>query len=318
MTPALAPPGNPGVIALDLGGTRIKAGIVRDGKLLAYEAIDSHSAQGLAPRLPDIEACARRMLEQTGVTPAGIGVSTPGIVDVAAARIRSVSDKYPDATDMSLRDWAKDRFDLPLAMENDARMALLGEQQCGAGRGVDDVVMVTLGTGIGVAAMIGGQLVRGAHGQAAIVGGHIAVRLDGDRCSCGNVGCAETEASVIALPRLAVRFALSGDATRGYQELFAAAAAGDAAAIAARDHSVHVWSVHVVSLIHVFDPTLVILGGGIMGSADHILPAVSEYVRQHAWTPWGRVQVVRGELGDTAALLACESLVTEQPKAKRA
>jgi len=101
-------------------------------------------------------------------------------------------------------------------------------------------------------------------------------------------------------------------ATLDYSSVFKHAAAGDRCALKLREHSLRVWSVVAVNLIHAYDPERVILGGGIMASGDVILPAVGEYVRRHAHTPWGKVRVVAGELGDTAALVAGEWLLKEQ------
>jgi glucokinase len=195
-------------------------------------------------------------------------------------------------------------------------MALVGEWKHGAGRGSDNVVMLTLGTGLGTSAVIEGQLLRGKHGQAGVLGGHTTVRYGGRECSCGNIGCAEAEASTAFLAQVAVTLpgwessSLRKLATLDYAAVFEHA--GDACARKLRDHSVQVWATLAVNLIHAYDPEVVIVGGGIMASADVVLPAVSDYVRRHAHTPWGKVRVVASELGDTAALVAGEWLLREQ------
>lgn len=161
-------------------------------------------------------------------------------------------------------------------------------------------------------------MLRGSHGQAGVLGGHTTVRYGGRACSCGNLGCAEAEASTAFLRELAEAdsdFATSRLACEpilDFAAVFKHTAAGDAGALKLRDHSLGVLSTLAVNLIHAYDPAVVILGGGIMASADVILPAVSEYVRRHAHTPWGKVCVVAGELGDQAALVAGEWLMREQ------
>jgi len=226
--------------------------------------------------------------------------------------------KYGDAPQIDLRTWAREELGLPLAIENDARMALIGEWRHGAARHFEDVAMVTLGTGIGTAILSEGRIVRGKHGQAAILCGHLTVRAGGRLCRCGNVGCAETEASTAILPQLARErtdfegSALSKLAVLDYAAVFQHAAAGDPCAKGLRDHSLQVWSSVVVNLIHAFDPEIVIMGGGIMASAGAILPAVRDYVKRHARTPWGAVRIEPSELGDQAALVAAEWLVQEQ------
>src|SRR5207302_4305139 len=104
---------------------------------------------------------------------------------------------------VDLRAWAKSELGLPLAIENDARMALIGEWRHGAGRGYNDLAMMTLGTGIGTSVVIEGRVLRGTHGQARCFGGHLTVRYGGRSCSCGNVGCAEAEASSAYLATMA-------------------------------------------------------------------------------------------------------------------
>ncbi|MEI6197706.1 MAG: ROK family protein, partial [Verrucomicrobiota bacterium] len=157
------------VLACDLGGTRMKVGVVRDGQVLARTGIAANSKAGLVPGLPALAAAWRQLLAELQLAPrdcAGISVSFPSIVDAASGRVLAEYGKYADAMDFSLRDWARQEFNLPLAIENDARLALIGEWKFGAGRGSDDVVMITLGTGIGTSAVIQGRVLRGQHGQA--------------------------------------------------------------------------------------------------------------------------------------------------------
>src|SRR5207302_9507891 len=135
----------------------------------------------------------------------------------------------------------REALGLPLTIENDARMALLGEVYAGAARGFTDVVMMTLGTGIGGVAMIEGKLLRGKHAQAGCLGGHLPVLFTGRRCTCGAIGCAEAEAAGWALPGIvkdwpgASNSTLSKYANVGFKELFEQAGCGDAIATAIRD-----------------------------------------------------------------------------------
>ena len=309
------------ILACDLGGTRIKAGIIRNGQVLARDLIDAHSSQGLLKRLPDLVKLFQGLCKSVGIAISdchGVSVSFPSLVDVASGRILAEYGKYSDAPGINLREWAKSELGLPLAIENDARMALIGEWQYGAGRGCNDAIMITLGTGIGVAAISEGRIIRGKHGQAAVMGGHATVRFGGRRCHCGNIGCAEAEASTAFLAKIAQEHggygnsALSHESILDYAAVFKQAAKGDECALALRDHSLQVWSSLVVTLIHTFDPERVILGGGIMASAEVIVPAVQEYVKCHAHTPWGSVKVIASELGDEAGLIAAEWLLNEQ------
>jgi glucokinase len=200
-------------------------------------------------------------------------------------------------------------------------MALLGEQYAGAGRGEEDLVMMTLGTGIGTAALVHGRLLRGVHFHAACLGGHFTLSIDGRTCQCGNVGCAESEASGWALPLIASEWpglegsSLAGLSTISFFDLFAHAKAGDPVAVQIRDHCVNVWAATAVSLVHAYDPTALILGGGVMGSAEQIVPVIQAYVDRHAWSSWGKPQIREAKLGDKAALLGAIPLLTEESRA---
>ncbi|HEY2082728.1 MAG TPA: ROK family protein [Verrucomicrobiae bacterium] len=307
-------------LGADFGGTRIKLGVVRDGVVVAQSVIPAESSRHLTERLEAIAAGFEKICAQAGVALSdcdGVGFSYPSIIDRRTARILDHFGKFGDASAVDLRSWAEQRLHLPLEIDNDARMALIGEWRYGAGRGCDNCVIITLGTGIGVSAVIEGQVLRGVHGQAGILGGHTTLQTNGRSCVCGNVGCAELLASTSVIARLAREhplFACSPLAMLqviDYAAIFRFASEGDACAIALRDRSLETWAALAVNLIHVFDPELIIFGGGIMGRASEILPFVRDYVSRHAHTPWGRVKVVASELGDRAALLACEWLVHE-------
>lgn len=303
------------VLAIDAGGTRIKLGVVEDGRVLARSILDARSHEGLAPQLPRIAEALRGL---TDGPVEGVGLAFPSLVDTATGRVIYDSGKYSDALDLDLNAWAQREFDVPLAIENDARMATIGEWRFGAGRGFNDVVMVTLGTGIGTGVVQEGRVLRGKHGQSGCLGGHTIVQIDGHRCPCGAIGCAEAEASTAALPVIVAEdpeFAtslLADAAPLDYAAAFRAAEAGDPCALRLRKRSLDVWGALAVSLIHAFDPEVLVFGGGILMSGETVLGPIRERVRRDAWMPWGEVRVVASELGDDAALLACEWLVRSQ------
>ncbi len=185
-------------------------------------------------------------------------------------------------------------------------------------RGYDDIVMFVLGTGVGGAAMIDGKVLRGKHAQAGCLLGHFGCELNGRVCSCGNVGCAEAEASTAVLGEICrnhaqyVGSSLSTLPQIKFKDVFLHAEQGDRCAKAIRDRSLKVWASAVVSSIHAYDPEVVVLGGGIMGSADSILPVITEYVGRHTWTPWGQVVLRQASLGNEAPLFAAEALFNEK------
>src|SRR6266568_4218029 len=153
-------------LSLDMGGTHIGCALVEDRRLLGSVAIPSQEAQSLASMLPLIEDALYTLLRANRTRPedcAGIAIGYPGIVDTRTGKILSTLKKYEDAPSINLTGWTHDTFGLPFRMENDARMALLGEHYAGAAQDSEEIVMMTLGTGIGGSAMMNGKLLRGAH-----------------------------------------------------------------------------------------------------------------------------------------------------------
>lgn len=308
-------------LSLDMGGTHIGCAVVRDKQILAAASVSSEGAQSLASLLPALEKTLRRLLAEAGAGAGeckGMAIGFPGIVDARTGRILSTLKKYDDARDLDLEGWCRQTFGVPPRMENDARLALLGEQYAGAARDVRDVVMMTLGTGIGGAAMMEGKLLRGAHAQAACLGGHLPVDFRGRACSCGNIGCAEAEAAGWSLPGIVrewpgfVGSSLSRAEAIDFRTLFSAAEAGDDVALAVRQRCLEVWAANAVALVHAYDPEVVVMGGGVMRSADAILPYVQQYVARHAWVAWGKPQVRAAALGENAALLGAVPLLGEE------
>jgi glucokinase len=308
-------------LSLDMGGTHIGCAVVRDRKILACVSLETSNAQRLASLLPTIEQSLKTLLSQAGETLescAGLAIGVPAIVDARTGAILSTLKKYEDVGQLDLVAWSNKTLGLPLRMENDARMALLGEQFAGNAQDVRDVVMITLGTGIGGAAMIGGKLVRGAHAQAGCLGGHLPVDYRGRPCSCGNIGCAEAEAAGWSLPGILRDHpafegsVLSRDPQLNFRALFNAADQGDAVALDVRQHCLEVWASNAVALIHAYDPEVIVMGGGVMNRADIILPFVQEHVSKHAWAAWGKPQVRAAGLGEQAGMLGAVPLLTEE------
>jgi glucokinase len=307
-------------LAIDLGGTHATCGLVEDGRILAHEALDTDRAKSLNAVLPKICDVFRNLLKDTSLALqdfSGVAVGIAALVNSRAARVLATHGKYDDACGIDLCRWSREELGLPLRIENDARMALLGEYFAGAARGFSDVVMMTLGTGIGGVTMIEGKLLRGKHFQAGCLGGHFPVLFTGRPCTCGGIGCAEAEASGSSLAAVVNDWpeirssALAKYSDIGFKELFTEAAAGDHIACHIRDRCLKIWAADAVALIHAYDPEILVVGGGVMKSAEAILPAIKSHVNQHAWTPWGKVQVRAAELGNNAALLGAVPLLNE-------
>jgi glucokinase len=307
-------------LAIDFGGTHATLGVIEDRTILAAETIDTDRAKSLAAVLPRVAETLQSLLARLSLRLsdcAGVGVGFAAIVDSRSGRVLATNDKYPDAKEIDITSWSLKTLGLPLRIENDARMALLGEFYAGAAREFTEVVMMTLGTGIGGVAMIEGKLLRGKHAQAGCLGGHIPVLFTGRACNCGAIGCAEAEAGGWALPSIVKAWpglaesALAKYKEVGFKELFEESARGDAVALAIRDRCLNIWAADAVGLVHAYDPEIIVIGGGVMQSAGVIIPYVESYVQKHAWTPWGKVQVRAAKLGNNAALLGAIPLLSE-------
>lgn len=307
--------------ALDLGGTNIKLAFVKDDRIIRKVSLPALSANGLIPRLDLIEDQIDQLISELRISTdqiRGIGIAFPGLVDVEKKKVISTNAKYDDALEIDLAEWADKHWELSIVMDNDARMALRGEWQYGVGKGIDNLVMVTLGTGVGGATLIDGQVLYGKHYQAGCLGGHFTINFRGNTCTCGNKGCVEAEASGWRLPELAKEFTgfkdspLSKQGPLNFEQLFQYVKQKDLLAEQILDHCIDAWSAGIISMIHAYDPEVVIISGGIMQSGDWIIPAIQQQVDQKAWTPWGKVQVKAARYINEAVLLGANYMVNQK------
>ncbi|MFD4421116.1 ROK family protein [Agromyces sp. NPDC058484] len=285
-------------LAIDLGGTAVKSGVFEGRRLIDSEELGAADGQVV---LDHVTIAAERMLR--GGRPDGVAIAVPGIVDPEARRLVAAHGKYAELHGVDLAEWSERRFGVPAVVENDARAALVGEMAGGSARGTRDAVLIALGTGIGTAAAIDGRVIRGAHGHAGVLSGHVTVDLDGPRCPCGNLGCAEALASTWALgdavgrgtvavgAELALRLETAGEL--GIRDLVETRHEAESAAIL--DRYVRIWGAVVVSQCLAFDPTVVVVTGGVMRSGDVVLPALVDYVHEHLWSSSFRPSFVTPE-----------------------
>lgn len=305
-------------IAIDLGGTRIKIGLIEEGHLLCSAIINAPDEKGFMESLPSLENKINELLTKHTIKISelgGLGFSMPGIVDPVRMKLISVNEKYNHAVGYDFKTWAKEKWGLPLVLENDARAATVGEWQSGAGKGKDSMVMVTIGTGIGTSAVMNGKVLLGKHFQAGCLGGHFTIDFKGSLCNCGNVGCVESAASSWSLPEIVKQYPLypesrlSATNNIDYRQVFEMAGKNDPLAMEVVLHSLNAWSACIINLIHAYDPEIVVVGGGIMQSGDKILPHITGKVHAHAWTPWGKPEIVPAKYKDEAALFGIDFLL---------
>lgn len=308
-------------IGVDMGGTKIKLGLIRDGNIIAQTSVAASSHINLVTRLNEIANSVDELLAKCNAEPMGIGIAFPGIIDNIRHKVLSKYVKYPDAQDVDFGQWAVERWNIPVAVENDAKAALIGEWQFGSGRGANDLVLITLGTGVGSAVLINGKLLSGRNFIAGNLGGHMTINLHGDACNCGNIGCLETEGSTWALadevknhPRF-LQSSLSKVEQVDFKQLFNHAGEGDAMAKQVRDKCLQAWSLGIINLIHAFDPEKIVMGGGIMESQDIILPHIHRMIVSHSWVKNNPPELVAAAHPQSAGLLGMYHLLTHAKKA---
>lgn len=305
------------ILAADFGGTTIKLGLVREDCILARSRLDACANRPMAERLEAVASEWETLLKTNGFTLqncAGIALSLPFLTDPKLPRVLGEFGKFPGATEIDFAAWSRARLGQRVALENDLRLALLGEGTAGAARGKSNVVMLALGTGIGCAVISNGRLLRGANNRAATLLGHSTIAHEHPAGRCGNLGCAEDLASTATLANLArscvdfVGSQLACAEKIDYETIFALATRGDSYSQALLQQSLKVWAVVVQNAVLAFDPELVVLGGGVLRSRDIILPAIKIHLRQHIPSFPLQIPVVAAALGDDAALIGGEAL----------
>ena len=287
----------PQVLGIDLGGTAIKLGrFSQDGACLQALTVPT-------PQPSNPEAVVRAIIQAIAqLDPAhqaqAIGIGTPGPAD-ATGRIARVAINLKDWHDVPLADWIEAKTGLPTTIANDANCAGMGEAWLGAGRWFRNLILLTLGTGVGGAIILDGKLFVGHHGTAGELG-LITLNPDGPACNSGNRGSLEQYASVQAIRR---RTGLEPD------ELGARAIAGDAKALEFWHHYGHDLGAGLASLIYVLAPEAVIIGGGVSASADLFFPAIqTELERRVLPCSLAGLQLLKAELGNQAGIVGAAKL----------
>lgn len=305
------------ILGIELGGGHATCGVVYQTGIVASKTIPVERGASLRSLLPTLKEILYRLLSEAGIGLSqccGVGMAFCGLVDTRRNRVWCLGEKFNDVMDLDLASWGRETFGLPFQLENDARLALLGEWVGGAAKDANDVVMVLLGTGFGTAAIMEGKPIRGRYSLAAARGGHFSVSLTATKCFCGNLGCVETEASTWHLSEISKRpefMLLSGETGRVYSDfrsLGEACERGDPGAVALLEHCIQVWGAATITLVHAYDADTVIVGGGAIKSSPIILPSLTQYIQRHAWTPWGVVDVRPALLGENAGLLGITTL----------
>lgn len=313
------------LIGVDLGGTNIRAALIRRDGVIVRQArrpsMQEHPPEATLERI--VEAC-REVIDSAQAAPAdvlGVGIGLPGIMD-SATGICFWSPNFPHWKDVPIGPRVSEALRLPVFILNDAKCAALGELVFGAGRGVRNMVLITLGTGIGGAFVVDGRLLLGPNGSIGEVGHH-TVDPGGRRCGCGNFGCWEAMCARDAIIERAERKLQAGRASR-LRELTArgeitpeavsrAAAEGDPLAREVLEETGFWLGVGVANLINMLNPERFVIGGGIAQAGDLLLEPMRRTVNSRA-VPLQRrtAQIVPAELGDQAGVMGAAVLVLDR------
>ena len=291
-------------IGLDLGGTNLRAAAIdSEGKMLGKVAGATNFVEGREAVLADIVASIQKLqAEHGGAGLAGIGIGVPGFIRMKEGYITS-SNNLPYFENFKIRDAIEQRLGARVILENDANAAALGEKWMGAGRGVDDLVMLTLGTGIGGGIISCGRVLRGFVGMAGELG-HMTVVPDGNPCGCGNRGCLEKHASATAVVAMAHLMHLGENVTS--KDVYDLAGRQDDLGEKARV----IWrimgeslGVALATLVNTFNFQLDILSGGMLPAWDYFAPVMFETVKRRSYTYRAtQTEIRQATLGNEAGL----------------
>jgi glucokinase len=313
------------LLGIDLGGTQIKCGAVSlEGKIVGHDVRPTPADDGPDAVADAMAESARAALIAAGNPKAhGAGVGAPGPLNWQTGIVFSPPN-LAGWHNVPLAEMMRARLGVPCFVDNDANLACYGEFCAGAGRGVQDMCMLTLGTGVGGGIVVFGKLLRGIDGTAAEIG-HITVQRDGRQCGCGARGCLEAYASVTGLVHTAIEGIESGSATS-----LIAACGGDVHAITGKMVSEQAragdgfarwvieetgdWiGVGIASLINLLNPEKVVIGGGMIAAGDLLLNAIRARAKKDAFeVPARRAQIVIAELQEEAGVIGAAMAARER------
>ena len=319
------------VLAVDLGGTKVVTAIVsRKGQVMTREYYPTLADEGPGSVINRIHAAIDRLLWANGVSVSelhSISVACAGAIDMSQGLVTS-SPNLPGWCAIPFRDIMREKYGVNAYLINDAKAAALGECSFGAGRGVNNLVYLTVSTGIGGGIIIDGKLYFGSSGSAGEVG-HMTIDVNGPKCNCGNIGCWETLASGTAVAREARRRISGGERSSltetvqgriediTAEKVGAAAQLGDSLALDIIGKAANYLGVGMVNLVNIFNPDVIIVGGGMAKVGDLLLNPAKQIVRERAFLVSAQaVRIVLAQLGDYAGVLGAAVFALQQPSRK--
>ncbi len=314
------------ILGVDLGGTKIATVVATaQGEILSRGYSPTLAQAGPDAVISSIFTTIEETVAQDKVELSqllGIGIAAAGIIDGDNGKV-VFSPNLPGWNEVPLRDAVEQRFGVPAYLGNDANLAALGEWCFGVEKKVANLIYITVSTGIGGGIIADGKLYTGACGTAGEVG-HMTIDVNGPRCNCGNIGCWESLASGTALAREAVKQInqgaytsiiefVNGDVSRIDAKIVSLAARqGDKLAKELISHLGYYFGVGLANLVNIFNPELILIGGGLAKMGDLLLEPAINVVKERAFkTPLNSVEIKPALLGDDSGVLGAVALVLE-------
>ena len=292
----------------DLGGSGLKAGLVDD------RGVVLHSQRAPSPATADeffsaVESLWQGLKSRAPEPIRAAGFGLPGLFDLQSRRI--LESPHTGGLDGVEIEAALERLlGVPVRADNDANLAAFGEWRHGAGRGVRNMILLTIGTGIGAGVIADGRLLHGGHGYAGEAG-HMSIRPDGEPCPCGGRGCLETEASARAIVRRYLAATGSREPLTA-ENVSARATAGDAEARRAVDETARCLGLGLGILINLFNPEKILLGGGVLGAGRAYLePAAEEAGRRSFKSAYRTCRIEPAALANLAGIVGAAAWAAE-------
>ena len=311
-------------IGIDVGGTNVKIALVDDkGKIIYSNSVPTYAQMGYEYTVNNIKQAIKDLMRETNTKTTdiqGIGFDFPGQVDYKTGVVK-LAPNIPGWVNVPIAKMIEDEFHIPTRIDNDVRCAALGELKFGAGKGCENFVCITVGTGIGSGLVINGQLVRGAANAAGEIG-HIKLQMhDGPICGCGDTGCLEAFASGPSIVAMAQENLKGGKSTK-FREMAGvdgeitpyivakAAEAGDPVAKRIFEIIGGYIGIGLVSVINLLNPEKVIIGGGVAEAGDLLLEPIRKTIKERAMVIAGNsVEIVPAQLGNSAGVIGASMLV---------
>ncbi|MBW8348111.1 ROK family glucokinase [Bacillus sp. IITD106] len=306
------------LVGIDIGGTSVKlAFLTEEGDIVHKWEIPTNIANNGSSIIPDIGEAVHNKLAELNVPHEKLksaGVGAPGPIDQElGVMFEAVNLGWPD--NFPLKNLMQEAVGVPVAIENDANAAALGEMWKGAGKGAKDLIAITLGTGVGGGVIVNGDIVHGAKGAAGEIGHITAVPRGGYMCNCGKQGCLETVASATGIVRTAkgllseyegdspLKELLKNNGDITAKDIFDAAQAGDELALRTVDTLADHLGLALANIGSTFNPSKIVIGGGVSKAGDFLLGKIEEFFKKYAFKPVGdSTEIVLAQLGNDAGI----------------